>query len=481
MHFAIICRILGLLLMVFSITLLAPCAIAVIYNDGTLGTFLLSFFVIFISGLLLWMPTYRARDEPHSRDGFLITSLFWVVLGFFGALPLIISDATNMSLTDAVFESISGLTTTGATMLSGLDTMPQAILFYRQMLHWLGGIGVIVIALAVLPMLGVGGMQLFKAETPGPSKDKLTPRITETAKALFLAYFVMTLACALTLWLLGMSLFDAVCYTFTIVGTGGFGNHDASLGFFTNPWIHIAAAIFMLLSGLNFALLYIAISRRTVKHYLLDEETRFFLRVVFASIALLTIYLTLSSAYELLPAFSSALFHVSSVITTTGLVTDGFSHWPTFAPVFLICLSFIGGCAGSTSGGIKSIRSLIAFKHGFREMAQLAHPNAIIPLKVGRRRVEAKVISAVWGFIAVYAWVTMTLMLLIMATGEDFLTAFSAVTACLNNMGIGLGKVSTTFSALSDTAKWLLSFAMLLGRLEVFTLLVLFTPMFWRR
>jgi trk system potassium uptake protein TrkH len=480
-HLSISLRILGLLLTLFSVAMLPPLLIAVLADDDTVTGFLSAFGITLISGLLLWLPLRRVRRELLIRDGFLVTALFWSVLGVFGSLPFMLSESLQLAPVDAVFESISGLTTTGATVLTGLDDMAPSILLYRHLLQWLGGIGIIVVAVAVLPMLGIGGMQLYRAETPGPSKDsKLTPRITETAKALFSVYLLLTMTCAGAYALAGMSAFDAVCHAFSTVAIGGFSTHDASMGYFDSNRIYLICSLFMLISAINFGMHYTAWQRRTLRLYVEDSESKFFLSAMAVCVVITCAYLLLS---ETLPAGDAAvhgLFQAVSITTTTGYATQNFAVWPSFLPVMLLMFSFMGGCVGSTGGGIKAMRLMLIYKQGIRELKQLLHPHAVIPLKVGNRRVEAKVVSAVWSFFAVYTFAFIVIMLLLMATGLDFNTAFSAVAASLNNLGPGLGAVAENYGAISDVAKSVLCVAMLLGRLEVFTLLVLFTPMFWR-
>jgi trk/ktr system potassium uptake protein len=482
MHISLIFRILGMLLMVFSLTLFSPILVSLWYGDGVYPYFLLAFAISVTSGALMWMPVGKQKTELRTRDGFLITSLFWIVLGLFGALPFVIAPDPDLSVSDAVFESVSGLTTTGATVITGLDNLPKSILFYRQQLQWLGGIGIIVIAVAILPMLGVGGMQLYRAETPGPVKDsKLTPRITETAKALFFIYLLLTVSCALAYWLAGMSGFDAICHAFSTVAIGGFSTHDASIGYFNSPVIMLICSVYMLISGINFALHFFAWRLRGIGHYLRDSESQFYVYTILASAGIVSCYLALSGAYSLDEGLLHGLFQTVSIATTTGFATADFASWPSFLPILLIMLSFMGGCGGSTGGGMKAVRIMLIAKQGLREMSQLVHPNAVIPLKVGHRRVEAKVISAVWSFFAVYVFAFSVILLALMACGLEYTTAFSAVAASLNNLGPGLGDVSAHYGNISAVAKWILCFSMLLGRLEVFTLLVLFTPAFWRQ
>jgi trk system potassium uptake protein TrkH len=480
-HISVSFRILGILLMLFSSTMLAPLAFALASWDDSVIGFAAALTITFSSGLLLWLPVRGASHELRIRDGFLITSLFWTVLGLFGALPFALTETLALSPAESVFESISGLTTTGATVIVGLDDLPQSILFYRQLLQWLGGIGIIVVAVAVLPMLGIGGMQLYKAETPGPSKDsKLTPRITETAKALATVYLLLTGACATAYYLAGMSVFDAVCHAFSTVAIGGFSTHDASMGYFGDNRILLICSLFMLVSAVNFGLHFMAWRRRSLWTYLRDSETRFFFSVMAICVVITCTFLVLTRTLATGESLVHGLFQAVSITTTTGFATRDFAAWPLFLPVMLLFFSFMGGCVGSTGGGIKAMRLMLIYKQGIRELKQLVHPQAVIPLKVGNRRGEAAVVSAVWSFFAVYTFAFIVILMLLMATGLDFLTAFSAVAASLNNLGPGLGAVAANYGEISETAKGILCFSMLLGRLEVFTLLVLFTPMFWR-
>ena len=484
MHASIIVKILGLLLMLFSaLGNLPPLLVSFIYADGMASVFTDSLFFIFSIGFLMWIATIRSKAELGTRDGFLVVTLFWAVLGTAGSLPFILSSAVELSITDAVFESLSGLTTTGATVISGLDELPKSILFYRQQLQWLGGMGIIVLAMALLPMLGIGGMQLYRAESPGPVKDnKLVPRLAETAKALWYIYLTLTVVCALAYWIVGMDLFDAISHSFTTVAIGGFSTHDASLGYFDNAAVDVVAIIFMFIAGINFALHFTAWQRRKVGHYLSDPEFQFY-AFILALVSVLTVsVLYFSDIYSsLFEATIKGVFQVVSMATTTGFATADFNSWPLFLPYVLLYAAIIGACAGSTGGGMKVIRILLIFKQGLREVQRLIHPRAVIPIKLGGQRVSDRIVESVWGFFAVYVMAFMVMLLALLATGLDIITAFSAVGACINNLGPGLANVAVTYEHLPSAAKWILCFAMLLGRLEIFTLLVLFTPMFWKR
>lgn len=483
MQLAVIQRILGILLSVFSLTLLPPMLIGFWSGDSSFIAFVYAFTGILVSGILLWLPVRHIKRELRLRDGFVVVVLFWTVLGLTGALPLALSEVPHLSVTDAVFESMSGLTTTGATVIVGIDSLPPSILFYRQELQWLGGMGIIVLAVAILPILGIGGMQLYRAETPGPLKDsKLTPRITETAKALWYIYLTLTIACAFFYWLAGMTLFDALCHSFSTVSIGGFSTHDASIGHYNNAVIELIAVVFMLISGVNFTLHFHAWRHSSLKPYLYDTEFKAYLYILLVVFVVCSLYLVEQDFYEdISDAVLRSLFQTVSIATTTGFTTTAYQGWPSFLPVLLLFASFVGACAGSTGGGLKVIRVLLLYRQGIREIKRLIHPNAIIPIKLNKKPVQERVINAVWGFFATYVATFTFLLLSLMATGLDQVTAFSALAACMNNLGPGLGAVSAHYGDISNVAKWILCVAMLLGRLEIFTLLVLISPAFWRK
>jgi trk system potassium uptake protein TrkH len=484
MHASIIAKILGVLLMLFSVlSNLPPIVVSYIYGDGSASAFITSLLATFVVGLVLWITTAQSKKELRTRDGFLVVTLFWAVLGTAGCLPFLLSPTLELSITDAVFESLSGLTTTGATVISGLDTLPKSMLFYRQQLQWLGGMGIIALAVAVLPMLGIGGMQLYRAESPGPVKDnKLVPRLAETAKALWYIYLALTAACAIAYWVAGMSYFDAISHSFTTIAIGGFSTHDESMAYFDSPAIDIVAIVFMFIAGVNFALHFTAWKHRAIKHYLQDPEFIFYSFILcFVSVVTVVFLYTTSTYTTVSDSTIKGVFQAVSIATTTGFITADFSTWPLFLPYLLFYAAIIGACAGSTGGGMKVIRILLIFKQGTREVQRLIHPKAVIPIKLGRKPVPDRVIDAVWGFFAVYVLAFLVMLLALLATGLDIMTAFSAVGACINNLGPGLENVAENYGQLPNAAKWILCFAMLLGRLEIFTLLVLFTPMFWRK
>ncbi|MCK5921914.1 MAG: potassium transporter, partial [Methylococcales bacterium] len=363
------------------------------------------------------------------------------------------------------------------------DNLPESILFYRQMLQWLGGMGIVVLAVAILPLLGVGGMQLYRAETPGPMKDaKLTPRITETAKALWYIYLTLTIACALAYYIAGMSLFDAIGHSFSTIAIGGFSTHDASMGYFNSATIEMITVVFMLLAGMNFTLHFFAWRHRSVRHYFADTEMRVYLSILAIIAAVTSAYLYVNHTFtDPWTAIHQGVFQTVSIGTTAGFTTTDYSLWPGFLPILLLMASYVGGCAGSTGGGMKVIRVTLLFKQGYREILRLIHPNGVFAIKIGDKALPPKIVGAVWGFFALYIFCSGTMYLILMATGLDLVTAFSAVTACLNNLGPGLGDVAANYSDINATSKWVLCMAMLLGRLEIFTLLVVLTPAFWRR
>ena len=481
MNFATIARVLGVLLTLFSLTLLVPIAISLWFDDHNYMTFLLAFAITFAAGIGLWLPARTSKADLRTRDGFLITALFWSVLSTFGTLPLILSDGLTLSFTDAMFEAVSGLTTTGATVISGLDQLPPSILYYRHQLQWFGGIGIIVIAVAILPMLGIGGMQLYRAEAPGPVKDnKLTPRITETAKALFLMYLVLTITCGVAYWLAGMNWFEALCHAFSTVANGGFSTHDDSIRYFDSSAILLICSIFMLISGANFALRFFVWREKSLHYYFADAEFRFYFGWIAVGTLVTVSYLYFTHTYDAKDSFVIGFFNLASTLSTAGFAAD-FVAWPSFLPFALFILAFLGGCASSTGGGMKMIRVLLLYKQGIREIHRLIFPNAVIPIKVGRINVSDRVVEAVWGFFAMYVVMYILMFLLLLMSGLDLVTSFSAVGACITNLGPGMGEVASNYSSINAPAKWVLCFAMLLGRLEVFTLLVLFSPMFWRR
>ena len=482
MHFAAIGRILGVLLMLFSVSHVPPLLIALYDNGGSSSSFAWSFAITLLTGFFIWLPVRRVRAELRVRDGYLITALFWFVLGTFGAIPFMLSLSPNMGVADSLFEAFSGISTTGATVLTGIDQLPRSILYYRQQLQWLGGMGIVVLAVAIMPMLGVGGMQLYRTEMPGPLKDnKLSPRIADTAKTLWLIYCGLTMLCALAYWAAGMDMFDAIGHSFSTIAIGGFSTHDASIGYFDSPLIEFICIFFMAISGMNFALHFLALRSRSLKAYLKDPECQSYLKIL-AVVFIVTAFVLMIYNYHDNPLLSLryAAFQVVSVATTTGFGITDFSIWPSFLPFLLLYTTFIGACAGSTGGGMKVMRVMLLYRQGQREIQRLLHPNGVFTIKLGKRKVPDRVVESVWGFFVVYMVTFFTLMLALLACELDPITAFSALASCMNNLGPALGDATANYGSLPDTAKLILSFAMILGRLEVFSLLILLSPAFWR-
>lgn len=483
-RFAAVQRVIGILLMLFSLSMLPPMAISLWYGDGVVYAFMEGLWITLLTGAATFWPVRHSRAELKTRDGFLVVVAFWAVLSVFGAIPLYVTNVGWHSFIDALFESVSGLTTTGATVIpSGLDQLPHAINYYRAQLHWLGGMGIIVLAVAILPMLGVGGMQLYKAETPGPMKDsKLTPRIAETARALWIVYFALTLLCGFSYWLAGMPVFDATVHAMSTMATGGFSNHDSSIGHYKSPLIEYVVIIFMILGTLNFATHFTAWRSRSPGAYWRDSEARTSVMIMIGFTALISIPLFLADTISGTEnTIRTVLFHVVSYGSTTGFSTGNPTFWPLYAPVMLIMTTYMVGCAGSTSGGVKVVRLMLFVKQAGREMQRLIHPSAELPIKLQGKVVPDPIVYAIGGFFSVYIGATLVLISAMIATGLDPVTAFSAVSACINNAGPGLGDLSSTMASVTPTGKCILIFTMLLGRLEIFSLLIVFTPAFWRR
>jgi len=481
MRLSVIQRILGQLLISFSLSLLPPIGVSLWYQDDQLIIFIILFLMMFFLGIVCWFPARQAKQELLLHDGFVITAGFWIILSLLSALPFLFTP--HLDFAKSVFEAVSGFTTTGATVISGLDELPKSLLYYRQQLQWFGGLGIIVFAIAVLPMLGIGGMQLYRAETPGPMHDdKLAPRLRYTAEYLLYVYIILTVACALAYWWAGMGWFDAICHSFSTLSTGGFSTHDASLGYFNSPVIEIIAMIFMVLGSLNFAVHFIAWRKLDMRHYWNDIQGRVFLFIVLFISSICIVILMLSGVYsDFWTALRYSSFQLISMISTTGFLTADFSNWPSILPVLILASGFIGGCVGSTAGGFRVIRFILLYKQAMRGIMRLIHPHAFLAIKVGQRRVSNDIVQAVGEYSVLYMASYLFLSLLFMATGVDMISAFSGVAACFNMVGPGLGEVAVTYGSVSDTGLWILSFAMLLGRLEIYALLVLLMPAFWQK
>jgi trk system potassium uptake protein TrkH len=479
-----VCPVLGIIAMAMSLSHLLPVATSVMLEDGTTRVFLVSMVLNVVAGALLWLATRRHQHELQLREGMLLIILVWVGGALFATVPLYFG-IPGLSFTDAYFESMSGLTATGATLLEGLDRLPPSINVWRAELQWLGGMGVIVLVVAVLPMIGVGGRQISKAEIPGPMKDEaLTPRMTQTAKGLWMVYVALTAACLVAYRASGMPWLDALIHSFTTLSLGGFSSHDASLGHFGSPLIECVAMVFMLLAGVNFATHFLVWQQRRLTPYRRDSEVPYFLAVLAASVALIAVFLQASNAYpDALTTLRHAAFHTISVGTNTGYATIDYSAWPAFAPLWLMFLGTFVACSGSAGGGIKMIRAIILFRQLFREFSKLSHPSAVTPLKIGAQVVPNQVVFAVLAFFFTWLATLVSMTLLLTLSGLDAITAFSAIVASLNNIGPGLHQVgpATNFSVLSDFQTWVCTITMLLGRLELLTVLVIATPAFWRK
>lgn len=462
--------------------MLPPFVVSLIFQDGAELSFVSAFVITFMVGFLFWLPFRSHHHELKIRDGFLVVVLFWIVLSAFATIPLMMAFYPKLSFTNAMFESVSGLTTTGATVLQHLDQLPRSILFYRQQLHLLGGMGIIVLAVAVLPMLGIGGMQLYRAETVGPVKtNKLRPRMTQTAKALWYIYVGLVVVCALSYWLAGMTVLDAIGESFSTISTGGFSMHDASFGFYQSSVIDWISIVFMLAGATNFALHFAFLRQRSVSVYYRDPEFSGYIVLLFVVSAIVALALIGYQQYDYGRSVLNAIFTVVSVSTTTGFTNSNFSVWPTFIPFLIMILAVIGGCGGSTSGGIKIMRCLMLKEQGKRELKRLIHPQAVFSVKLGGEVLPESVIQSIWGFVAVFIALFILLFLGLIGTGLDITTAFGALASCIGNTGAGIGAVAQTFTSIPASAKWMLVFAMIVGRLEVFTILVLFTPSYWRK
>ena len=485
LHFAPVFAVLGGVLMIFALTMAVPLAFAFFGRDAALPAYDGAIAITFVCGALLFFSLRkRGQRELQPRDGFLLVTLVWSVLPAFGALPLMFH-IQGLSFTDAYFEAVSGLTTTGATVLTDLDSLPLSINVWRCFMVLIGGMGILVLAVAILPLLGVGGSQIFKAETPGPMKDdKLTPRIAETARGLWTVYFFLATLCFFAYRVAGMGWADAFMHMGSTMGLGGFSSHDASFGHFNSPAIEAVAILFMLLAGVNFALYFLVWKRRSLMVLWRDLEARMFFGTMVASVLGITLFLT---AHKVYPTFGESLrhaaFNVVSIATTTGFATVDYAQWPIFAPILMLFLCGFATCAGSTGGGVKMVRGMLLLKQARSELVRIVHPRAVLPVTLGGSIVDAKVMQSVLAFMLIYGAVLTFATLALLFSGLEVITAFTAVVACINNTGPGLGQVgpATTYQGLSDFQTWVCSITMLLGRLELFAVLVLFTPQFWRK
>ncbi len=475
----------GSLLAWFGLFFLLPILTAIIYGEfGALPGFVIGALISVLGGLLLRALGARYRYDLKPRDAYLLVTVSWLTIAAVATAPLLI-DLPGLTFTKAYFESMSGLSTTGSTVLVGLDELPHAINLWRSELSWLGGMGIIVLSVAILPLLGVGGLQLYRAGAPGFVKDaKLAPRISATAKSLGLVYGALTLACTISLWAAGMSLFDAICHAFSTLSLGGFSTHDANIAYFHSPLIEMLLMVFMLIAALNFATHFLALRRGDFSVYRRDPEARWMLLLIFASCIAISVFLSLKHVYANYGgSLRYAAFNVISMATDSGFYNTDYGGWPIFAPLWMLFLSSLCCCTGSTGGGIRMFRSLILIKQSLREMFTLVHPRAVVPLKIAGQVVPYGVVNSVLAFIFLYFMTIVALTFVLLISGMDFVSALSAVVACVNNAGPGLNQVGPAghYSVLTDFQSWTCVAAMFLGRVQIITFAVLFTPTFWRK
>jgi len=480
---AVVLYALSPIILIFSLIMLVPLGVSVYYQDAAINAYDGGVAITFFVGFAIWLMTRSRKRELKTRDGFLIVVLTWTLLPAFATLPLMFY--LNTSFTHAYFETVSGMTMTGATVLSGLDQLPPSINFWRHLLNWLGGMGIIVLAVAVLPLLGIGGRSMFKAETPGPMKDsKLTPRIAQTAKALWLVYAGITLVCVMALHAVGMSWFDAVCHSFSAMSLGGFSTHDASVGYFNSPSIEVVLTIFQIIAAGNFATYFLMLRGRRLSLLFADAEIVSMLILLAISIVGVAFYLWWVGTYpDLLTSLRFTSFNLVTIATDCGYASTNFGLWPVFAPMWMMFLSSVMACSGSTGGGIKMVRTLILARQAGRELSRLQHPNAVVPVKVGGQVIENKVVFSVLAFIFLYFMTVVVLTFALLLSGLDFISAFTAIIACINNAGPGLGVVGPAgnYGTLNNFQDWVCILAMLAGRLEIFTLIIVLTPSFWKK
>lgn len=479
-----VAHVLGMMMAFFAGAFVLPLVCSLIFADGYWHHYVIAAAINIVLGLLIAAITRPFKRELKARDGFLLVTLAWVLMSFSGSVPFFLA-LPDMSITDVLFEATSGLTTTGATVISDLAALPPSINFWRHTLHWFGGIGIIVLAVAVLPLLGVGGMALYRAEAPGSVKDeKLTPRITETAKALWLTYASLTALAIIALRIAGMNWFDAICHAFSVVALGGFSTHDSSIGYFDSPLIELVMMVFMLISMVNFARHFTAVRSRSLAPYRRDSEAKAMLLILVFSVIAVTLVLSAHEIYpDLLTSLRHASFNVISVATTAGFSSQNYDVWPIFAPVWMLFLSCIICATGSTGGGIKMFRTLLLARQALREMKLLVHPSAVIPVRIAGQVIPERIAASVLAFIFLYFQTIAVLTFLMLLTGLDLVTAFSSVVASVNNLGPALGPTGAggNYAVLTDVQTWICIIAMILGRLEIFGVLVLFTRAFWQK
>lgn len=480
-RFISVLQICSFLTLLYSFTMIPPICVELIYRDGELMPYVSSLAIGIVVGVIGWLPTIGHKQSVRTRDGFLVVVLFWLVYSLMSALPLVLFEKPDIRFVDALFEGISGITTTGASIFSDIDSLPHSILYYRAQLNFFGGLGIIVLAVAILPLLGIGGAKIYQSETPGPFKeDKLTPRLADTAKILWVVYSLLTLVGLVAFKLAGMDWFDSLCHIFATMALGGFSTHTASLSFYNNHAIELVAGVFSLLAAVNFALYYKVYERKSLLPVTTNAEFRFFLLIFLMVVVVVCGGLYFSDTFDLKKSLIYGFVQTASVMTDNGLALGNFPSWPGGVVTLLMLSSFFGGCVGSTCGGIKAMRFLLLYKQSVREIKQLIHPRASLNVSVSGALVPDRALQSVYGFFFLYILASCFFVVALMLTGLDLKTAFGTVAACINNMGIGDGDTASTFGTLNDTAKWLMCLAMLLGRLEVFPILILLSRAFWR-
>lgn len=480
-NFKLIIKVLSFLLMIESGFMLLCLPFSLYYGGEDFQAIGISILITFFSGLIIWLSFRKYENKQlGKREGYIIVTFSWVVISIFGALPFVIHGAIP-AYSNAFFETISGFTTTGATILTDIEVMPKGLLFWRSLTHWIGGMGIIVLTIAILPVFGIGGMQLYAAEMPGPTKDKIHPRIKETAKRLWGIYVILTFSETILLMFGGMNLFDALCHAFGTMATGGFSTKNTSIAGFS-PYIQYVITIFMIIAGTNFTLHYLAIKKKYSKVFS-NEEYKYYLFLIAAVTIVISVFLIIHDQYGIENSFRNALFQVVSIITTTGYITSDYLLWPGYLWFLIFLLMFTGGCAGSTGGGIKVIRQLLLIKNSSLELRRLIHPMAVIPVRLNKKPISSNIIFNVLAFFLIYMIIFALGSLIMSSMGLDYETAIGSVAATLGNIGPAIGKVGPVenYDGVPLMGKWFLSFLMLLGRLELFTVLILFTKAFWKR
>ncbi len=470
------------LIIIYSLTMLVPMGVAWLYRDGYITPFFLTCVVSLVIGLVGWKLTNKSEDKYlQKRDGFMVACLFWLIFSIMSAMPFYLDRRLDLSFTDALFEGVSGITTTGASVLANIDSLPKSILFFRAQLNFFGGLGIIVLAVAIMPFLGIGGARLYQSEMPGPMKEeKLTPRLADTARSMWGLYSLLAVVTTLAYYWAGMNWFDAICHSLSTVSLGGFSTHGDSLGYYNSVAIELVGGVFSIFAAVNFSLYYVAIMKRSLKPIWSNSEFKFMMLIMGIVVLITWLELIRTHTFGLSDAFVHGFFQAVSVMTDNGLGAAGFPQWPDAVVLLLMGASFFGGCFGSTCGGIKAMRFLLLFRQGRTEINQLVRPNALLTTKVAGEKVNDRVMRSVWGLFFLWIFFTCFFIWGLVAIGHDFKTAYGTVAACINNMGLGWGETAAGFAPLKDPAKWLMCLAMIFGRLEIFPVLIIFSKAFWR-